>query len=480
MKMNFSLNLVQTQKLVMTPELRQSIEMLQYSSLELNEYIKEELLNNPILSKDEVLKVDSEKNEISEEKKINDKENDNQDNESKEEYSVENEIDWKSLANDFSSDRFKKVNYEVKDEVSYDNFIASEETLNEHLLFQLQLTVLSNRYKEVAKYIIENIDTNGYLDISSDEVKEIYGVSDDEIEEIINTIQTFEPLGVASRTLEECLLIQSRVKYEDDLIIKAIIKNHLENLGCNRISIIAKALGEPITCVQDACDKIKKLEPKPGRSYSSLKDVKYVTPDVIINKVDNEYVIVVSDTSAPKLYINKFYSSLLNQNLNDSTTAYIKEKLNAALKIIKNIEQRRNTIYRVVKSILDYQLDFFEKGPMYLRTLTLKDIADEIEVHESTVSRAISGKYMQCPNGLFEIKYFFQSGVSSSFGEGVSSESIKMIIKEMINKENSNKPISDQFISNELNELGIKVSRRTIAKYRDELGILSSSKRKRY
>ena len=337
---------------------------------------------------------------------------------------------------------------------------------------------------KIAKYIIENIDSNGYLDLENEIIAKEFSIKEDKIENIINTIQTFEPLGICARSLEECLLIQANIKYEDDKIvkkiIKKIIKNHLEDLACNRISAIAKELNENIKVVQDACDKIKKFEPKPGRLFSSMKDVKYIVPDVIVKKVDGEYKIIVSESTAPRLYINKFYRSLLSAEINDDATKYIKEKLNSALKVIRSIEQRKNTIYRVVKSIIDYQMDFFEKGPMYLRTLTLKDIADEIEMHESTVSRAISGKYMQCPNGLFEIKYFFQSGVSSSFGEGVSSESIKMLIKEMIEKENPKKPISDQYISNELNELGIKVSRRTIAKYRDELGILSSSKRKRY
>jgi len=329
MKMNFSLNLVQTQKLVMTPELRQSIEILQYNSLELNEYIKEELLNNPILSKTENAEINVEINTV--DKK-------------------ENDIDWKSLANDFSRDNYKKTNYEVKEEISYDNFIASEETLLEHLLFQLQLTVLSKDDMKIAKYIIENIDSNGYLDLENEIIAKEFSIKEDKIENIINTIQTFEPLGICARSLEECLLIQANIKYEDDKIvkkiIKKIIKNHLEDLACNRISAIAKELNENIKVVQDACDKIKKFEPKPGRLFSSMKDVKYIVPDVIVKKVDGEYKIIVSESTAPRLYINKFYRSLLSAEINDDATKYIKEKLNSALKVIRSIEQRKNTVFK--------------------------------------------------------------------------------------------------------------------------------------
>lgn len=469
MKMNFNLSLAQTQKLVMTPELKQAIEILQFNSLELNEFIVEELLNNPILQKNETEMESTNSVQIEEASETFEKKDD-----------LYEKIDWKEVANDYSFSGGGKVNYSADDDVNYDNFVADEESLIDHLLLQLQFTVLSTDDREVAKYIIENINPNGYLEINVEHATQKLNITEGELEYVIKTIQTFEPLGVGARTLKECLAIQAEIKYDEDPLIVDIINDYLNDLASNRLNVISKALDISSDLVQNYADMIKTLEPKPGRSYSSLREIRYVTPDVVVTKVDGEYVINVNESTAPKLKINKFYKALLNDDINDQASEYISKKLSSALKIIKSIEQRRNTIYKVVESIIDYQFEFFEKGNMYLKTLTLKDIAEDIGVHESTVSRAVNGKYMQCPSGLYEIKFFFQSGVSSAFGEGVSSESIKVVIRDLIDNEDSKKPISDQNISNELNALGIKVSRRTIAKYRDEMFIPASSKRKRY
>lgn len=474
MKMNFNLNLAQTQKLVMTPELKQAIEILQFNSLELNEFIVEELLNNPILQKND---ADGESQSLSSVDESIDRyeKKDEKDD-------IYEKIDWKEVAGDysFSNGEGGKINYSKEDDINYDNFVADEETLIDHLLFQLQLTVLSNEDREIAKYIIENINPNGYLELNVEHATKELKISEGELEYVIKTIQTFEPLGVCARNLNECLAIQAEIKFEEDPLILDIINNYLNDLASNRLNVISKALNISSDQVQKYADMIRTLEPKPGGAYSSMRDIRYVSPDVFVKKENGEYIITVNESSAPKLRINKFYKELLNGDINDQASEYISKKLSSALKIIKSIEQRRNTIYKVVEAIIEHQFDFFEKGNMYLKTLTLKDIAEDIGVHESTVSRAVNGKYMQCPSGLYEIKFFFQSGVSGSFGEGVSSESIKVIIKELIDDEDPKKPISDQNISNELNTLGIKVSRRTIAKYRDEMFIPASSKRKRY
>ena len=448
MKMNYGLNLIQTQKLALTPELRQAIEILQYNSIELNDHIKNEMLENPLLESVEDVPM--------------------------------KEIDLDVFSKKyFSGDYYEKIDYEEKED--YISIIPQTDSLIDHLIFQLQFTILDNRKQKIAMFLIENIDENGYLKYDEEHVINKFKVLNSEIEEIVQTIQTFEPIGVGARNIQECLLIQlNYLSLEDKLPIK-IVKYHLEDLANNRLLNISKSLNKNIIEIQDAVDFVRKLEPKPGRLYSSMKGNRYIKPDVTIMKDNGEYTIVVTDYTAPKLRLSKYYKELMEkQTLDPQVKEYIQKKIRSALFLIKSIEQRKSTIYKVVEAIIDYQRDFFDKGKMYLKTMTLKDISEIIEVHESTVSRAVNGKYLQSPSGLYELKYFFQSGVSTLYGEGISSETIKISIKEMIEKEEPSKPISDQQISNELNLLGIKISRRTIAKYRDEVGILGSSKRKRY
>ena len=459
--MNFHLQLEQSQKLIMTPELRQAIEILQYNAIELNQFVHEELMTNPVLEltdPDNTVTADLERMQ-----------------------SLAERIDWKQVISD--DEKFKATYQKPEDqeEFTMDNMIAEEESLHEHLLFQLQFTILSAQEKVIGEYLIENIDYAGYLRIDIDEVLNRYQISEDALEDVIQTIQTFEPFGVAARDLQECLLIQVQMKCIEHPNVIPLISNHLDDLASNRLKQIAKALNVQENQIQDAVDIIRNLDPKPGLKFATIRDVKYIVPDVTVQDHDGEYVILVNESSAPKLQISDYYKSLLKSKLTEeATTDYLNQKLNQAFKLIKSIEQRRNTIYRVVESILKQQADFFLKGTMYLKVLNLKDVAEDIGVHESTVSRAVSGKYMQCPRGLYEIKYFFQSGVSGAFGEGISSESIKSIIRELVEKEDPKHPISDQLIANEIDKAGIKVSRRTIAKYREEMHIVGSSKRKRY
>lgn len=464
MRLSYNLNLEQTQKLVMTPELKQAIEILQYNSVELKDFIQQELVNNP------VLEPGQQKNEAEYEQK----------KESKEQDDI---VDMKKLLSEYDSSKYKNRAgvYEEKEGTSFENYLSTETTLTDHLLFQLQFTLLKGKEKIIGKYIIENIDENGYLQINNEEICNKFNIQDSEAESIVSIVQTFDPVGVAARSLKECLIIQLRQNNVEEEIIYRIINDHLDDLANNKINNIAKKLDISLERVQEVGDFIKTLEPKPGRIFSSSRDVRYVTPDVTVEKVNNEYIVIVRDTAAPRLTINHYYRKLLlNKEMEENTSSYINKKLNSALKLIRCIQQRRNTIYKVVKAIVNYQIDFFDRGVIHLKPLTLKEIADEIGVHESTVSRAINGKYMQCPRGIYELKYFFQSGVSSALGEGVSAESIKSIIKDLIQNENPKKPFSDQAISNELNKTGVKISRRTVAKYRDELNIPSSSKRRRY
>lgn len=466
MRLGFNLNIEQIQKLVMTPELKQAIQILQFNSYELNQFIGDQLLTNPVLD------LDPSRNS-----ELNKKQNSEKDKKTQKE-----EVDWKEYFKEYDDISYKQINYHKdKDEVSFEQFLSADITLTEHLLFQLQFAILNNRYKHIARYIIESLNVNGYLTTSISEIAKYFHVSESTVENILAIIQTFDPPGVAARNLRECLLIQVKQKGIQDRKIITVISEHLDDVAENRLANISKELNISTKEVQEITDFIKKLEPKPGRVFSSGDEIKYITPDVTVEKIDGEYMILVNDTTAPRLSISSYYRSMLIHEDKDSNTSkFLTGKLNSAMWLIKSIEQRRQTIYNVVKAIVDYQIEFFEHGKKHLKPLTLKQIADELGIHESTVSRAVNGKYMQTPRGVFEIKFFFTSGVSNQQGEGIASESIKSMIKEMVDHEDPRKPLSDQAISDQLKAKGINISRRTVAKYRDEMKILSSSKRKRF
>lgn len=453
-----NLQLIQTQKLVMTPELKQAIEMLQYSQLELNDFIQEELMTNPVIEMD-LPDLPADKKEAAQ------------------------EYDWKSIAVSMRDDHEKQrvlTQASKDDETVFESTVSDQDSLLDHLLVQLQFTDVKAAEREIATYIIENIDDNGYLDLTPEEVTSKFQVDVEVFNRLLIIIQGFEPVGVAARNLQECLKLQILADENAHILALAIVERHLKDLAENKIALIAKALNAHLEDVQRATDYIKTLEPKPGRKFAGNTEIRYIVPDVAVQKQKDGYQIIINDSTAPKLHISNFYQSVLQSNEESTASEYISKKLNSALRLIKSIEQRRNTIFKVVTAIVDEQKEFFDRGPLYLKTLTLKEIADLVGVHESTVSRAVSGKYLQCVHGLFEIKYFFQSGVSSEMGEGISAETVKKIIKEQIDKEDQKKPVSDQHLADVLNELGIKISRRTVAKYRDELLIPATSKRKRF
>lgn len=461
MRLGYNLTLEQAQKLVMTSELQQAIQLLQFTSHELNEYLENEMETNPLLE----VKTDA-------------KEHENIDEiESKNE-----EIDWEEFLENYDD-----ISYTVtaprdrnEKEITYDNFITYSSSLKEHLLLQLNLNISNEIDKIIGELIIESIDQNGYLITSIESLAKDLKIPFERVEKVLLQIQTFDPIGIGARDLKECLMIQLRERKIKDENIYLVVENYLEDVAHNRLCKISKKLGIELKDVQDICDYIKTLEPKPGRCFSGdMEEVKYITPDITLRYLDGEYIIILNDNTAPRLNINRFYKGLMASSDDPNITEFITKKLNSAMWIIKSIEQRRMTIYNVVESILKFQSDFFEKGEKALKPLTLKDVADDIGVHESTVSRATNGKYMQTPRGLFELKYFFTSGVSSEKGS-LSATSIKVMIRDMIEKEDSKKPLSDQKIADILKEKSISISRRTVAKYRDELDIPSSSKRRRY
>jgi RNA polymerase sigma-54 factor len=452
LKLNYELTLEQSQKLIMTPELRQAIQLLQYNSLELQEYILREIEENPLLEYEDTI-------------------------EEPQEISDFDQIDWKEYIENYDDISYKQEINKDENSITFENFFTSSQTLKEYLLEQLSMVSVGQREYKIAEYIIQNIDSNGYLTESTQEIAKAMGVSESEVEIMLGVVQTFEPTGVGARNLKECLLLQ--LKDRKDLILINIVENYLEDIALNKLSKIASELNIDVEEVQRYADEIKSLEPKPGRSFAgSSEEIKYIIPDAKLEKVDGEYVVLINEATVPKLNINNFYRELI-KNSDETTSRFLQEKLNSAVWIIKSIEQRKQTLTKVIESIVKFQIDFFEKGEGYLKPLTLKDVAEDIKMHESTVSRATNGKYIQTSKGIYELKYFFSQAIKANEGL-VSSDTVKNTIREIIDSEDSKKPMSDQEISDKLEKMGISLSRRTVAKYREELKIPSSKLRKRF
>jgi RNA polymerase sigma-54 factor len=466
MKMGFELNLSQTQKLIMTPELRQAIQILQFNNVELTDYINKQLEVNPFLES-----VDNKSDESSS--------TDERVTESKE----KDEVDWTELAEKYDDLSYKAYEKNTDNETkqSFESYTSKKLSLKDHLMVQLGITVKSNKEKRIGEFIIESLDNKGYLGCSLQDISLLINEDVVEVERVLRLIQTFDPVGVAARSLSECLMIQLREKGIQDKNAYIIAENYLEEIATNKIQKIAKDLHISVNRVQSICDIIKMLEPKPSRGFIVDSDnIRYIVPDVTIEKINDEYIIIVNDSYLPTLTISNYYKNMIH-GLNDKEASkFLSDKLNSSMWLIKSIEQRRMTLYKVVDSILKYQRKFFDEGKSALKPLVLKDVADDIGVHESTVSRATNGKYVQTPRGLYELKYFFASSLSETDGSGVSSTSVKNTIQKLIDTENSQKPLSDQKIAERLNEEGINISRRTVAKYRDEMRIPSSSMRRRY
>lgn len=463
MRLTHDVILAQQQKLLMTPELRQAIAILQMSSLELSEYVRNELAENPLLEE----KVEQEDNAV----------------ESQQETENNNDIsEWLDVFGDNDRDKYDAgVNYSAE-ERSLENFVAQKPSLYEHLEFQLHLFSTSSQDQLIGQYLIGSIDQNGYLTVKLEDVAQHLGVSLEAAEKALELIQAFNPTGIGARDLPECLILQLKQYGKDSDLARQIINNYLPDLARGRLSHIAQKVGAPVQKVQEICDLIRTLDPKPGLQFSG-GEIKYVTPDVAVEKIDGEYVVIINDFNFPRLIVNNMYERMLKQADAQSQEArkYLEEKMGSAVWLIRSIEQRRMTLYRVARCIVDLQTDFLDKGVKHLHPMTLRQVAEMISVHESTVSRATTNKYMQTPQGLYELKYFFSTGVESSEGEDkVSSKSIKHMLQAIVAAEDPQHPFSDEAISQQLQDKGIRISRRTVAKYRQELNIPSTSARRRY
>lgn len=459
MKMEYSINLTQEQKLIMTQEMQLSIKMLQMSVNDLREYIDKEYQENPIL---DIKDHSQEKSSISEEKPMD-------------------KYDYKEMIKYFEFDNYGAQSYgsyDSDDEVSPFNFISEKKSLKEFLDEELMELDIDEYTKEIAEYIIENLDHRGYLECDLNVICEELKIPLEKGEEVLKIVQDLEPYGIGARNIEECLLIQlDKLALDDEIMVK-IVKNHLNDIAENRYTAIGKSLKISPREAQRYGDIIKKLEPKPSRGFYTGEEVKFIIPDAAIREIDGEYVIIMNDSVLPKLSINKTYKEVINSDKNNDTSNYVKEKLNKALFLIKSIEQRRSTLYRVLENIIKRQKDYFAKGYNYLKPMTLKEIAEDLNVHESTISRAIKDKYILTDRGTIRIKDLFTTAVSNG-DEDLGVIKVKNRIKSLIDEENKTKPYSDQFLCEKLKEEGMNISRRTVAKYREELGIKSSSKRKR-
>ncbi len=470
--MGYDLLIQQTQKLVMTPELRQAITILQLSSIDLTMYISQQLQENPVLELQEEGALEfgpDEESGLKLQPNSNETEGTRQ-------------LDWQEFFQESDEQVFIKKERDFNQtNYTYEHLLSQNVTLSEHLLFQLGLANLNKREYRIGEYLIGNIDGNGYLQATVQEIARDLMVQDEEVEDVLSVIQTFEPTGVGARSLEECLLIQAEQQGFKDPLLKQVIQDYLADLAKGKIAWIAQSTGVALQDVQRVASIIKTLDPKPGRNYSNPNNAGYIIPDVVLQKVDGQYFVLINDSMVPRITISTAYQALIqDRNCDKHTRSFVESKLNAAAWLLRSIEQRRETLYKVSNCLVELQKDFLEYGFKHLKPLNLKTVAEKTGLHESTVCRAISNKYIQTPLGVLEMKRFFSSGLAKSSGETISAECVKRLIKEIVESENSLHPYNDQKIVDMLKIKGIQISRRTVAKYRDQLGIAPVKQRKKF
>jgi len=470
MAIEMRLDLKLAQKLVMTPQLQQAIKLLQLSRLEMSQVVYQEMLENPVLE-DANLEADQEDAEVK---------TDDDRVEGEEQRAVDLfDLKWDSYID--GDDNSGDVAYFPEDDEkpSYEQTLSSKVGLSEHLAWQLRLVTTTDLENKLGQIIIGNIDEDGYLrDVTLEEIAAAAEASVGQAEAALRLVQDLDPPGVAARDLRECLLIQARQLGLTGTIVEEIIHDHMEDLEKKRYSLIAKALKVTIKDVQLAANAIEALEPKPGRPFATSQ-VQYIVPDVYVIKKDGSYVILLNDEGMPRLRVSPFYKSLMTHGGDEATKDYIETKLRSAQWLIKSIEQRNKTIYRVAESIVVRQKEFLDKGIDYLKPMILKDVAEDIGMHESTISRVTTSKYVHTPQGMYELKYFFSGSIASISGDDLSSITVRNLIHKTINEEDPKNPLNDRQIVNILKSKNIDIARRTVAKYRGELKMPPASARKK-
>jgi len=484
-----------TQQLVMTPQLQQAIKLLQLNRLELVGLVQQELEENPVLEEfgevdeDETsppaeeadrIEAASETQAASAEDGVADASADEAAQTSTDDPTDAEkfaDVEWQDYIN--SNPQTSQVSGGEDDRPSLDATLTRRATLSEHLEWQLQLANFPFEEEVAARFIIGNLDDRGFLQATISELARQSGVSEKTTEAALARVQEFDPTGVAARDLRECLLIQARVLEIDDELVLRILDECLKDLLNRNFRAVAHTLRVGIAEVSAAAEIIGRLEPRPGRAFGG-EDPVYIIPDIYVYKVNDDFHVVLNDDGLPRLRINGLYRDVLTRG-NDvpkDTKDYVQDKVRSALWLIKSIHQRQRTIYRVMQSIIKYQREFFERGINHLKPLNLRDVADDIEMHESTVSRVTTAKYVNTPQGIFELKYFFNSSINRVVGEAVASESVKDRIRKLITAEDPRRPLSDQRIAEMLKVANIAIARRTVTKYRESLSILSSTKRR--
>lgn len=464
-----------SQQLIMTPQLQQAIKLLQLSRLELLETINQELEANPLLEEipEEALDADESPDgepipeEPFQEVEVIEK--------------VREDFDWESYLEEYSSGTPVLVETDPNQEwTSYDQRLTLPVSLEDHLAWQLRLSDVTDEEKEIGALIIGNLNKDGYLDATVEEIAGMANTGVDKVEEVLGRLQLFDPCGICARNLQECLLIQARNLTPPNELVEEIVEHYLNLLETKNYQALVRALKRSPEEIKQAIDIILSFNPRPGRAFSD-DSVEYVSPDIYVMKMDGEFVILLNEDGMPKLRVSSYYKEALSEDtvLPSDAKDYIQNKLRSAAWLIKSIHQRQRTLYKVAQSIVKLQQDFFEKGVAHLKPMVLRDVAEDVGMHESTISRVTANKYMHTTHGIFELKYFFNSSINSVLGEAVASESVKERIKQLIKDEDPKKPYSDQDIVEILEEENIQIARRTVAKYREVLGILPSSKRKK-
>lgn len=458
----------------MTPSLQQAIKLLPLARLELQTYLAQEMQVNPVLEE----AVTQQEEEYDAESEMKEAEEQAAEKEEKGKEGVNDTFDYEAFFRDYFDLSYTPfTSPEITEYPSFENTLVNPTSLSSHLEWQLGLSSPPEPINGIASEIIGNLDENGYLKVPLEEIAQANGFEMKDVEKALDIVQHLDPIGIGARDLKECLMIQVHHYGYTGTPVETIINEHLDLLRNHNYNELAKKLKCSMDDVELWVDHVKHLDPMPGLKYSSSRP-QYVTPDVYVVKVDGDYKIILDDDGIPKLRINPIYRRMMDESNSPETIEYIKDKIKSALWLIKSIDQRQKTIYKVAESIVRHQRSFLDYGIEFLKPLILKTVAEDIGMHESTVSRAVTNKYMHTPQGVFEMKFFFHSSLSNSRGVDVSSLSIKERLKKIIEAENPGKPLSDSEITTIFQKEGLKISRRTIAKYREDMKIPPSHQRR--
>ncbi len=469
------------QQLVITPQLQQAIRLLQLTRLELVDMISQEMKENPLLEEvEEGRELAEGEAPVTEQEEAEPPPEPEVTPEVKGNGEGTDEFDWENYLENSNLTPYQKSSPEGEERPSFENFLVKRTTLTDHLQWQLQLSRFTDEEHEAGTWIIGNLDEDGYLKISVEDICSETNLPAETVERVLRRIQQFDPVGVAARDLKECLLIQLEQMSPRDPLAEKIVSEHLSLLKNRNYPAIAKRLGVSLDRVIRAASLISKLDPKPGKAFGG-EVVQEIIPDVYVYKVEGDYVISLNDDGIPRLKVNALYRNILNGSrlAVEGDRKYIQEKLRSALWLIRSIHQRQRTIYKVAKSIVKFQREFLDKGIQSLKPLVLRDVAEDIQMHESTISRVTHNKYVHTPQGIYELKFFFNAGITSTQGETMASESVKNLVREIIAKEDPRKPYSDEKLVQILQGMNIHIARRTVSKYREMMKILSSNERRK-